>query len=621
MRSRKTTVSPMRSIIRSLLNILSTEDAVQIHRAYCTLRTLFALPITELNDSQAWPQPYQDEISYLRSRPLPPVTASSRSLKEFDTLEILRTGDFESWICEVAALLNDVLSNNDPFYAQLAPSIHSDPSFATQMLPVLVHGILISDQEGARTILSRYFSSILQETGASALRCQAIVGTVLHLRNFEPTSAELADPLAYDKWLDIDFRLLSRGAMCCGAYTTALLFLELAMDYSQSSSGADTDTEDILYDIYSHIEEPDGFYAIKSSDVHGFLTRRFHHEGQWDMAFKFHGAEFAVGLQGSRGAEGIHQSLHSNGFDKLAMAVLQSSSSETIGAAPDYSKLGYELAWRTQMWDLPEPRGDGQAGSALYTALRAVHRNRDQLTVDALLKATSRDEMSRLYSTGNEDMVGIRSRVQTLICLGEIRKWRGATIQDQLASGNVFPPAWEDFVDISSEFECVFSFGLEIYVFTSIFSFTTLESVIATRMSLLHSVKQREQREQIGDLESPFVVGLKHLEQKCLLRLSQAARLSENHQTALNAIMHAQRLERVPSFEVSQEFAHVLWLLKEHKPAVEYLKSLVTGATRSLPDHEEATTKALVLSRLVRMSRLFSTTILIGIFISGHLER
>ena len=605
-RFRETNVSPMRSIILSLLNILSTEEAVQIHRAYRTLRTLFALPITELNDNQAWPKPYQDEISYLRLCPLPSITASPRSLKEFDTLEILHTVDFKRWICEAATLLNDVLSGSDPFYAQLTPSIHSDPSFATQMLPVLVHGVLISNQKDARTILSRYFSSILMETGASAPRCQAIVGTILHLRNFEPISMEPADPLAYDKWLDIDFQLLSRGAMCCGAYTTALLFLELAMDYSASSGYAETATEHILYDIYSHIEEPDGFYAIKSSNVHGFLTRRFHHEGQWDMAFKFHGAEFAVGLHGSQGAEGIYQSLHANGFDKLAMAVLQSSSSETIGADPDQSQLGYELAWRTQMWDLPEPRGDGQPGSALYTALRAIHRNRDQLTVDALLKNASRDEMLRLYATGNEDIVGVRSRALSLICLGEIRKWRGATIQDQLASGEIFPQTWDGFINISSEFECVvMSCTLEIYVFTSISSFTTLESVIATRMSLLHSVKQREQREQIGDLESPFMGKLKHLEQKCLLRLSEAARLSENHQTALNAVMHAQRLEQVPSFEVSQEFAHVLWLLKEHKPAVEYLKNLVIGATASPPDDPESPTKALVLSRLVSVRNRF----------------
>lgn len=120
-------------------------------------------------------------------------------------------------------------------------------------------------------------------------------------------------------------------------------------------------------------------------------------------------------------------------------------------------------------------------------------------------------------------------------------------------------------------------------------------------MSLLRSIKQREQREQIGDLESPIVSGLKRLEQRCLIRLSEAARASEHHQIALNASVHAQCLERVPTFEVSQEFANVLWHQKEHKLAVDYLKGLVV---ETVPQNaEEAMKKALILSRLVRTIR------------------
>lgn len=157
-------------------------------------------------------------------------------------------------------------------------------------------------------------------------------------------------------------------------------------------------------------------------------------------------------------------------------------------------------------------------------------------------------------------------------------------------------------------------------MFTGVSSFTTLESIIATRMSLLYSVKQQEQREQLGDLESPCMAALKLLETKCLLRLSEAARLSENHQTALNAVMHAQRLERVPSFDVSEEFAHVLWLLKEHKPAVEYLKGLVLGPAVSASHPQEETKSALVLSRLVSADNVLVDCIFTKRFILGHLE-
>ena len=44
----------------------------------------------------------------------------------------------------------------------------------------------------------------------------------------------------------------------------------------------------------------------------------------------------------------------------------------------------------------------------------------------------------------------------------------------------------------------------------------------------------------------------------------------------LNAIVRAQRLEHTASFNVSQEFANVLWLHKEEKPATEYLQALLS---------------------------------------------
>jgi len=128
-------------------------------------------------------------------------------------------------------------------------------------------------------------------------------------------------------------------------------------------------------------------------------------------------------------------------------------------------------------------------------------------------------------------------------------------------------------------------------------------------MSLLRSTKLREQREQLGDIESPLVSGLKRLEQRCLVRLSEAARLSEHHQMALNASIYAQRLEHTPTFEVSQEFANVLWLQKEHKLAVDYLKGLISGTAQLPQTDEEATRRALIFSRLVCTIRLLPSSI------------
>jgi ataxia telangiectasia mutated family protein len=115
---------------------------------------------------------------------------------------------------------------------------------------------------------------------------------------------------------------------------------------------------------------------------------------------------------------------------------------------------------------------------------------------------------------------------------------------------------------------------------------------MATRISLVRSVRRKEERLQIGTLISPFSKCLLNVEKQCLIRLSQAARDAQQIQIALNSIIRAQRLEQSPSFEVSEEFASVLRLHKEEKVAVQFLKEL---DLTHLPHSE----KAVILARLV----------------------
>lgn len=121
---------------------------------------------------------------------------------------------------------------------------------------------------------------------------------------------------------------------------------------------------------------------------------------------------------------------------------------------------------------------------------------------------------------------------------------------------------------------------------------------MATRISLIRSVRQREERQQIGTFVTSYVRGLIEIERGCLLRLSTAARASGQIQIALNSVIRAQCLETIPSAEVSEEFANVLWLQKEEKLAVQFLKDLVHRAPLSDDNKQDLSRKALWLSRL-----------------------
>jgi len=73
-------------------------------------------------------------------------------------------------------------------------------------------------------------------------------------------------------------------------------------------------------------------------------------------------------------------------------------------------------------------------------------------------------------------------------------------------------------------------------------------------------------------------------------------------QIALNSIVRAQGLEDIPTFEVSQEFANVLWLQREQKLAVQFLKDLVGRDNHAaLSDLTQKANEASLLARLVRV--------------------
>jgi hypothetical protein len=114
-------------------------------------------------------------------------------------------------------------------------------------------------------------------------------------------------------------------------------------------------------------------------------------------------------------------------------------------------------------------------------------------------------------------------------------------------------------------------------------------------------VREKEERGQIGNLVTPFVKALTDVEKSCLLSMSKAARESLNLQVALNSVVRAQTLEQHPSSPVSQEYANVLWLHNERKPAVQFLKDLVVSKPKEIQKltAESKLKNAVLLARLV----------------------
>ncbi|KAL5492086.1 TEL1 [Sanghuangporus weigelae] len=578
--TQKNAVSVKRPIVQALLDLLTDHSAQAVQVAYRTLRLLAGNESLDAMEYGTWPAEYRGDISYLDFCPVKENNNVSRDLSEINQPRFHESAsNFSLWISIITTFLAEVLSRGDRFYAHLSDILSGNTDFAAQMFPVLVHTLLLSDQgENAHVVLSGYLTRLLAQSDITDRCHRSVINLILHLRHFDPGVTD--DDLAYNRWLDVDFMLLSRSAIKCGAYTTALLFLELAAEYRQASEADDKLSEQILFDIYSHIDEPDGFYGIKTLDLQDFLIRRFHHEKQWDKAFQFHGAGFEAGGGGPRSHNGIVESLHSFGFNKLAMSVMQSMQSSSRSG-----DIEYQLGWRTETWDLPDPVLKEVPGATLYVALRAIHRERDTNVIDDIVLKSLSDELRRLRGLGIENLAEIRQVTQNLMCLAQIRRWRDSAFQNNLFSSTV---TVDDIV--SSDFCSLWQN----------FDFSDLESIVATRISLLHSARQKEQKEQIGDLQSDLTRALFQAERHCLLQLSEAARYANQTQVALNSIMNALHLDEAPGFEVQQEFANVLWLQHERKYAVDCLKSEVQHRRQDLSqgDDTRKVQDALTLAKL-----------------------
>ncbi|KAJ7612476.1 hypothetical protein DFH06DRAFT_1274623 [Mycena polygramma] len=564
---------PQNWIVHELLNMLEASDGSQVHVAYRTLRSIMS--VSPPNVSAHVSHEYQDELRFLQAYRRIPKTRPARNLEELMTSEAYldAVGDFPRWVGMIATLLSDILSVAEPFYAQLTLILQADAAFTEQTLPILVHSVLESERSSAgwkaslpalqcRNTLSAYFAAVLNSGRASIPVVRSIVDTVLHLRNFTPQvekEVEKADPkksdaLCYDKWLAIDYTLLARNSIACGSYTTSLLFLELAAEYSEDSP-SDDGAAAILYEIYSHIDEPDGFYGIKTQNLHQFLIKRFHHEKQWDKAFRFHSASLEAGNNDPAEANGLLQSFHSFGFNHLAIDALQSSS---FSAGATFTPgMNYRLGWRTETWDLPERQGEGNPGAPLYNALRAVYRARNPRVIQAVVRGAISEEMGRLGVLGSENVAEIRDAAQNLMCLNQVAQWFNPINQARLSTRQADMSQWAKFINLGTGF-----------------GFSDFENVMATRISLVRSVRRKEERQQIGTLMSPFATCLLNVEKQCLINLSKAAREAQQFQIALNSVIHAQRLERSPTFEVSVEFASVLRLHSEEALAIQFLKDL-----------------------------------------------
>lgn len=428
-------------VLLALVDQLGADDVQTINTTYSVLLGI-AGDAQSLDRSfrSDMPTEARQQFDLLGEAPARPHgLPASQLLDIYTSVPVTSARGHVRWISQMAAFLARVLLSVDDFFGHVVPLLDCNPTFSARVLPLLVQALLVREDaptglQSPKAILSAFLTAVLRSPAAGVPIKEAVIDIVLHLRQVSVKWSK--DLLAHEHWLEHDYLLLSRAAVECKAYTTALLFLELRHQAGHSTSNEEeTQT---LFGIYSNIEDPDGFYGVRSSDWQSSLLRKLHHEDRWNEAFAFHGADYRH-APSSTAVEGVYRSLHSFGFDKMALTLAQNGEPHS-GSADVQDDLGYDLAWRTSTWDIPVTFTSSQSPSSnalLYSSLRAIHNERDSSLVRNIVCDAIQTEVGKMRSLSIESMSDLRGVQTTLICLKEIQSWVDLDLASNLRSDHL----------------------------------------------------------------------------------------------------------------------------------------------------------------------------------------
>ncbi|GAA5987268.1 hypothetical protein JCM10908_001886 [Rhodotorula pacifica] len=512
---------------------------------------------------------------------------NARSLTELESHEWVRmSADTDKWSQRFSELLADVLAVKDPLFGQIVPLIQASAAFARATLPALSHAVLLSgalgDDGEPTAALTSYFQRLLGFADAAVASVGLVVDIIVNLRKHARPEIRASQPSRFDTWLSIPWVNVAQGAIKTGRHLTALLCLDLAHEYDRLfamtnqgqpySRAQDDKAQQLLYAIYESIDEPDGFYGRQSSNVREALLRRYHHEGNWDGAFKTWGARHEAQVyhpdrRDSAATGGVVAAMASFGFNRLALDVWQPA--RLSGGLVDKdvaSELPYELGWRTDVWDLPVDRTTATSSSAtLYSALRACRTSRSidaarTISIDALTS-----EVQKLGRVSLDYPTPDPGAMSTLLALRETVEF------GTIATGSSIDPSFAKVPEQTS--------------------FRDAEKILATRNSLLRGIRAREKVEQVGDeFVSELYKVATEAQKACLIELSRLGRRRGHLQESLNAITVAREVvETEQDPEIDEELAQVLWAQGEHKTAI----TLLTKVHEASPQRS-----AVIFSRL-----------------------
>ena len=399
-------------IATRLVSALFLRDKRQASIADYTLRSAL-LSFDDANDFTVFenmlPQSVartfeQQEHDYA---PLMKVSASPRQVQPLSMLcEPSRETSLELWIQDFSLTLCEK-AKKTAILSALIPALRSNPMFALDLFPSVVHILLEQELERKpvlRTELSACVAAhIIERDDALKPKQRYLLRLLLYLRaQAVPGETTQVDRLS---WLEIDWLQAADAASQCGMPTAAILFAESAASTTQGSRrtssrasmsqiSIDQVSQDLLLSIFKEIDEPDSFYGVEQPATLESVLDRFEYEDDGLRSLMFKAAQTDTHLVQSHNLSrtdttGMIRSLSLLGLSSLTFALL-SGSSHAAGTSDDLLHSARKL----QQWDVAVAEVDAAPATSCFTLLQQLSRTSDRDTMRANLDSSLLDHLA-----------------------------------------------------------------------------------------------------------------------------------------------------------------------------------------------------------------------------------
>jgi ataxia telangiectasia mutated family protein len=476
----------------------------------------------------------------------------------------------EEWASRLALALC-LEMRRDPVLLALRHVLSEHSNFAEEVLPAVVHKVLLSESDGRHRIrqtLSDTFNDVLKHHDTVSYRQVRLVNSILLYLRCQPFPREstLADRLS---WLDVDLGLAAAAAAACQAYKTAILFLELldsqrhllsARSSRRSSLPKLDDLATLVQSIFQKLDDPDFFYGVQEKASVASVLQKLDHEGAGLQKLSFQSAMYDSSLKCSSeenevpDASGIMSALSAANLDGLARAVQMHQKLRDDKATTDsVLSIGLNL----HQWDLPALPSVAPSTKSAFMTFRQLRTSRSQPKIVSILNQGLLESLNQIEKDKRLDLRAHQA-MSTLAMLTEVK--------ETLASSSMadLDDQWETMTTRTKwmKFE----------------SFERSRAMILGREALFSAIRRNDY------LQSLLKISHSDSQLFEVKIVRESLRVAEHHeisQSALNRAMYLSKLASIPANSglkiesiAQYDLAKILWDQGQRATSIQMLRQL-----------------------------------------------